>query len=362
MADWTKPFESGWRWVRVSRLTGYETEQLPNLTTGSLTINSDTDTFESASVDCIGALDVGNDLVRCYLDATWPDGTTESVCMGTWLPSIPSRDVSGSYQECSVQLDGRLLELAEDSFENIYTVKANQNPVSKAKSICEGANLKVVQADTFSGTLGTNWRFGLDGMNGEGIADSGSKLQAVNGLLAAADFRAAQTDPFGNVVFRKDAEIDSTTPVWDFREGPSATFLNEATDEFDATDVANKVIAVFETEGATTIGIATDTDPASPWSTVSMGRTKAKVYNFDSAVTQAQANRKAADLLRTQQSVVHRVTIQHVHCPVRVGDVVSINYGSAGIAGTFIVRTQDVDLGSAGCLTKSELRRFVRAK
>lgn len=358
MADWTVPFESGWRWMRVSRATGFETEQLANLTTGTLTINADTECFESASVDCIGMLDVGNDLVRCYLDATWENGTTESVCIGTWLPNVPSRDVDGSYQECTVQLDGRLIELAEDSFENVFTAKSGQNPVNVARTICENAGLTVIQTDPYSGTLGTAWRFGLEGMSSFDD-NAGNKLQAVNALLGIAGFRAAQTDPYGNVLFRADVDY-SDSPAWTFAEGVDATFLSTATDERDSTEVANKVIAVYETDDSTTIGVATDNDPASPWSTVALGRVRAKVYLYNDTATQAAANKQAAWLLSNQQSVIRRVTVSHVYCPVRVGDIAAVDYRSASIGGQFAVRVQTVELGGAGCLTKSELRRFER--
>jgi hypothetical protein len=43
-----------------------------------------------------------------------------------------------------------------------------------------------------------------------------------------------------------------------------------------------------------------------------------------------------------------------------VGDVVQVKWPSAGINGTYVVRTQTVDIGSAGCLTQSELRAFER--
>lgn len=359
MPDWTKPFESGWRWVRVSRSTGYETEQLGNLTTGSLSINSNTTVFESASVNCIGMLDVGHDFVRCYLDARWDDGTTESVCMGTWLANVPSRDVYGSYEECTVRLDGRLIELDEDSFENIVTVAKGQDPVAYAKSVCEASGLTVLQLDPYSGTLGSTWRFGLEGMSMDEDY-IGSKLKAVNSLLREAAFRSSETDVYGNVLFRKRIDYDAA-PIWTFAEGINATFLSSATDERDVTEIANKVIAVYETEEATTIGIAEDNDPASPWSTVSLGRVRCKVYHYDTTATQQKANDRAARLLNEQQSVTRRVTISHVYCPVRVGDIVSIDYPSARISGKFAIRTQEIELGGAGCLTKSELRRFERA-
>ena len=77
-------------------------------------------------------------------------------------------------------------------------------------------------------------------------------------------------------------------------------------------------------------------------------------------VTQAQADAKAAELLDNQLSVVRRVTIKHVWCGARTGDVVALEWPSVGISGNFAIRRQTIAVGSAGCICTSELRRFER--
>lgn len=357
MGDWSRPFSSAWRWVRVSRATGYEVATVGNVTTGSLSINADSDSFESANIECIGPLEVGTDLLRCYLDATWEDGTVETVCVGTWLASVPSRDVSGSYESCTATLDGRLVELQQDAFDAPLTLARGTDAVAYAKRICEGCGLEVVQLDEVSAPLGAPWAFAME-PNGD--ADGGSKLAAVNALLTGAGMRAASTDPYGRVVFRKSASQPYAGASWTFAEGAGATFLGDATDERDSTEVANVVHAIYETADATTVGTAIDASPASPYSTVSVGRRIVRNYTYNDTATQAAANAKAANLLASQQSVIRRVTVSHVRCPLRVGDVAAIDYPSAGISGTFLVRTQEVELGGAGALTRSELRRYER--
>lgn len=355
MADWARPFRSSYRFVRVSRTTGYELGQLDYIGEGTLTVNRDTATYESARAETASSADVGSDLVRCYLDASWEDGTTESVCLGTWLLSIPERIVTDSSETCAAYLDGRLVELEEDGFSKGVNLPVGTNMVAYAKGIAEGAGLEVI-ASPSSATLGAPWAFGLDSDEGE----AGSKLDAINELLQMAGFGSATTDPYGRVVMAPNASTSTTEPAWTFEEGPSATFLREAKEERDSRDVCNVVQAVYESEGGTTVGEAVDTDPASPYSTVTLGRRKFKRYVYHGTATQAQANAKAAELLRTQQSTVRRVTLQHVWCGARVGDVVEVRWPSAGISGRYVIRTQDVELGSPGCLTTSELRLFER--
>lgn len=356
MADWLEPFEASYRFVRVSRLTGYELGEVEGIRTGTLDVNQDTATFESAQVETAAYLDVGSDLLRCYLDAAWEDGTSESVCLGTWLCSVPGRSIDGPVETCTAYLDGRLQELQDDSFEAPIMVPGGTNIVAYARQIADGIGLPV-NATPSSAVLGAPWSFGLDGDSDE---DGGSKLDAVNALLRLAGYASASTDERGTVVMQPYRDPTDRAPVWTFEEGVNATFLAKADEELDARGVANVVLAIYETDGATTIGRAVDDDPASPYSTVSIGRRRVAKYTYNSTATQAQANAKALELLETNQTVIHRVTLQHVHCPARVGDVVAVEWPSAGISGTFLVRMQSIAIGSAGCMTTSELRSFVR--
>ena len=356
MADWLSPFTATYRFMRVSRATGYETAQLDGIKGGTLQLNQDTATFESATLGTARYFDLGSDLVRCYLDAEWDDGTTESVCLGTWLATIPGRSVDGVQETCTAYCDGRLQELQDDSFSAPVTVDAGENIVSTAAAIAQQAGLTVVYTPS-DAVLGSAWTFG---MQSQGEEDGGSKLDAVNSLLSLAGYSAASTDALGRVVMAPYVDPDRRTPVWTFEEGVNATFLSKAEEERDSRDVCNVVLAIYESDEQTTIGEAVDDDPMSPYSTVRLGRRKVAKYTYNDSATQAKADAKAAELLKTQQSTIRRVKLSHVHCPARVGDVVQVKWPSAGISGTYVVRTQTVDIGSAGCLTQSELRAFER--
>lgn len=356
MADWHRPFTATYRFMRVSRSTGYEVQQLDGIKSGTLQVNQDTATFESATLGTASYFDLGADLVRCYLDAEWEDGTTESVCLGTWLATIPGRSIDGAKESCTAYCDGRLQELQDDSFSAPVVVDAGENIVATARAIAEGAGLAVVSTPS-SATLGSAWAFGLSSSSDD---DGGSKLEAVNALLSLAGYGSASTDEMGRVTMRPYTDPTSRTPVWTFEEGLNATFLAEAEEERDSREVANVVLAIYESDEQTTIGEAVDDDPMSPYSTVRLGRRKVAKYEYNSTATQAEADAKASELLRTQQSTIRRVKLSHVHCPARVGDVVRVSWPSAGIDGTYVVRTQTVDIGSAGCLTTSELRAFER--
>lgn len=374
MADWTKPFTAGYSWWRVDRKsfrqhtnpardfdnTGIETEQVLNITKGTLQLNDNTATFETGNVSCVGMPDVGTDLIRCYLDATWDDGTTEHVPLGTYNVSVPSRDVRGSFEECNATLDGRLIELQQDVFEEPIYVQGGYD-IGWMTGMALNRNITFDKPQSYTAEL-VDTRTGLYVYGiGASADDDGTVLSAFNDIaMNALNLRAANTDPYGRIQLRRPIDYDGE-PVWSFVEGENATFLKNATDERDTTGVCNVVVCVYESDSATVVGVAEDTDPDSPWSIANYGRRKCAVYTYSEEATQQKADEKAARLLEENRSIVRRVTISHVYCPARVGDIVEVSYPSAGIYGKFAIRTQDIEIGSAGCMTTSELRRFERA-
>ena len=104
---WLASFRTSYRYARVSRPTGLETGAIECFTGGSISRNQDTDTYESASLDYVGRLDMGNDFVRIYLDAEDPiSGASRTVCLGTFECSTPSRTVSGEVATGTAALYG----------------------------------------------------------------------------------------------------------------------------------------------------------------------------------------------------------------------------------------------------------------
>ena len=67
---WLEPFHADFRFVRVGLSTGLEGSELGNITGGSVERNQDTAIFEQGSIDYVGELDLGTDLLRVYLEAS----------------------------------------------------------------------------------------------------------------------------------------------------------------------------------------------------------------------------------------------------------------------------------------------------
>ncbi len=352
--DWSRPFDASYRLVAVDRRSGYEVGEVAGAVSGgSISRNQDSQVKESATVDVVGLMPLGSCLVRVYLDAS-QGGETASECLGTFVPSAPASSFDGAASRSTLNLAGRLSELSGDAFDAPVSYPRGTAVLPTVCKIARDSGFEVVQLDESASVLSSDRTYGL----GEG-QDSDSKLSVMNDLLGLAGFSSASTDAWGRVVLGRSRDITERPTAWEMHEGRTARFLRAVDEELDESEVKNVVRAVYSDQGSTVVGVAEDRDPASRWSIPARGYRDVATYSFTGAATQAEADAKAASLLRTQQSAVHRVTLEHVYAPVYPGDVVDLRYGGAGLSGRFAVRTMDLEMGP-GCRTVTEMREFVR--
>lgn len=346
---WGEAFDVDFRLVTVDRRTGGETGEVAGLRrAGRVSRNLDSQTKESGSVEVVGAPDFGAHLVRLYADFSWPDGETAAEALGTFVPSWSDRTADGEASRVTVTLSGRLSELAGDYFDHPVTFAAGTPTVSAAASIAAEAGFEVV-AEPSSHVLASSRSYGA------GDEDQ-SKLSVINDLLALAGFSSAETDPMGRVVLKRYTEPSRRPVALSFSEGPRSRMLREVVDSRDSSGVPNVVHAVYSTPESTVVGVAVDEDPASPFSLQSRGFRVVRRERYSDASTQAAADRKAAELLRSSQSLVRRVTFEHPYNPAaRLGEVVAVDYPSADVSTSVAVRTQDVALGD-GLMVRCEGR------
>lgn len=366
MNYWEEPIlKTSYRYVQIDRSTGNEVGLLPMLKGGTITRNDDTTIKETAQVECVGKFSIGADLVRIYMTAEWMDGHTEDVCLGTFLPVAPTRSVKPGYSTSTVKMYGRLQELADDGFAYPVSIEPGTNAVAAAKGVIEGNGLTVYADDSdFVTTEARSYGIGVVS-NAEDNSDT-SKMGMINSLLDLANFRAAKTNVYGNVILEKYVSLENQGITWEFREGASAKFEGELSEERDTTSTANHVVVRYGTTEESITGEAWDTDPASEFSTVSRERTITKAYEYNELPSgktteekTAYANKRAATLLKTAQAVIHRVTITHAYAPININEAVTFDYPSGDISGKFEVRTMTLSL-TGGCPTTTELRRYNR--
>lgn len=366
-SGWGERFaETRYRFMRVSRATGHETEVIRCLKGGSVTRNDDTRIKESAEASLVESYDFGPDLVRVHMSVRTVSGASMETVLGTFLPVVPSVDISGARHTHSLRMYGRLQELLDDRFPRPYTVEPGSDAVAVAAGICRDSGLEVVAEPSDYRTTNVRY-YGIGAAQSNSETDD-TKLGAVNDLLGLAGFRSAHTDAYGRVIldrYRDPADIQTS---WDFVEGPLARFETDMTEEYDYTSAANHVVVRYggDNDAEAIVAEAWDTDPGSPLSTVSRGRTITKAYSYTDlpegktdAARRDYATRRAATLLRTAQSVVRRVTLTSAYTPTGINDTVNIDYPTGGVSGKFQIRTQRLSL-LGGCPTEVECRQFRR--
>ena len=346
--DWSAPFTASFRAAYVDRSSGRETGTVAGLLKGgTVSRNQDTDSKESATVTVAGSFSPGARLVRLYADVTQSEETS-TVCLGTFVPTVTGDSYDGAATTWQVDLDGRLSELAADAFDGPVTYPAGTPAVQAAREICEAAGFEVV-AEPSTYTLSANRTYGLD--------EGDTKLSTVNDLLDLAGFASARCDVYGRVVMSQYVAPASRAVKATMREGAGCRFERATSRKRDESEVANVVRCVYETQDATVVGLAVDSSPTSPYSTVARGRRIVSTYRYTDETTQAAADAKAAELLAGMRTVVTTVEIVHAYRPLALGDVVALDYPSAGYSGRFAIRTQEIAMTDAMPVTV-ELRSF----
>lgn len=363
MDRWSEPFRASYRFMRVSRATGLELGRIDGmLNGGSIERNQDTDEFESGTVDFVGDFDIGGDYVRCYLDASFWDGSAKSELLGTFLPSRPKASKNAGFSKGAVELHGLLHMGAKAAFEKPFIVSAGTPLLDAVQSVLKTCGLECVVEDQSDYVVGSQLVYGAIG----GSDEAETPIAAANDLLAMAGFESCKTDVLGRVRLRRYAEPAARAAAHDFVEGIDARFLPDVDEEQDDFDVANVVIAEYQSGDISVRGIAVDDSPLSTYSTVNVGRRIAARYSYSDLPEGCTAERaqeiaaaKAEELLATKRSVIHRITFQHAYAPISVGDTIRFSYGRAGIDGKFAVRRQQITLSNA-CIVEEEARDFIR--
>lgn len=188
-----------------------------------------------------------------------------------------------------------------------------------------------------------------------------TKLQIVNDLLSVINYFSLFTNGEGQFRGEPYVKPASRPTVWDFLDGANCIYLPTFTKDVDLFAIPNKVLAITQGDGTTAAltSTATNTDPTSPYSTVSRGRTITRtitgVEAADQATLDAFAERRLIELTTPTASV----EIQHAFVPdVAFNRAVRFRRTPAGIDGRHVVSKTEVSLDPTA-LAKSTLTEVV---
>ena len=176
------------------------------------------------------------------------------------------------------------------------------------------------------------------------VYDTGEHLLSVcNDLLTAANYFAVHMDGNGQYILAPYV-VPSERPVaWTFARGETAIHSGDWSIEQDHSSVPNRV-EVF-TPGSEDedpiIGVATNSDPESPYSVQARDRWVVRREQVEAA-GQAEADALAARLLLAGMSPLARLHVSHAMVPIWPRNVV--RFRDKGIDTLATVQRMDIDI------------------
>lgn len=188
-----------------------------------------------------------------------------------------------------------------------------------------------------------------------------SKLAIVNDLLDAAGYFSLFCDGSGQYRGEPYVRPADRPIVWEFVDGANAIYLPGLVKDVDLFSIPNTVIAVGQGNATTAalVSTATNTDPSSPYSTVSRGRTIAHTETGVEAADQDTLDAYALRRLIELTSPTSSVDIQHAYVPgLTVNNAVRLRRTAAGIDARHVVTKTMISLDPTA-LVKTTVQQVI---
>lgn len=322
MTDWHESRTNTYEYYLVDPVTWTDVSKLDNVTAGSVTKDTSSNTLISASIEVDG-VDLGEVYVRIYLVAI-QNGIRERYPLGTFLVQTSAGKFDGKVNKPSLTAYSPLLELNDVSpplgfscrkGEKIMDhIRNNFRDYCRAPFVPEKIDNDILEVDFVANTDDT-W------------------LSFNNDLLSQVD-RRFDIDEMGNVMIAPSQEVEAMQPVFTYNDDNSSILYPEISQQIDIYGIPNTLEVVYSSENRYLTAVAVNDDPNSVVSTVRRGRTVFKrVENPGIMGIPAQSDLQmyAEKTLKELSEVECQMTYQHGFNEVRPNDCVRLNYTRAGI-------------------------------
>jgi hypothetical protein len=276
--------------------------------------------------------------------------------LGVFLVSAGVEQWDTTGRVWGLELLDRCTVPAQDAVDSSYAVAAGTLILNQVKTILASSN-EYLAVDT-SNTLATQsnmvWEAGT------------SKLKIINDLLDVANYNALWVDGYGN--FQTTPRVLPANRSINYEllgfpkeliDGELSIYRPDWTRDRDSYDVPNKVIAIQSAGGndaPALVGTYTNTDPTSPYSTVTRGRTIPHVLDSVDcpagtdpqtiAFLQSRAQTTLIQMSATQATV----KVTNLPIPVRVSDVIRFANVPAGVDDRHVITRIQLDTTSLGLM------------
>ena len=306
----------------------------------------------SASLPVRDYPDIGNDLVRVYLDVEDEDGNTYHTPLATIVPTMPSQDVTSGGVVGTLTGYSTLYYASVRKTRDALTIPAGTVAISYAASLLTSCSIPVL-ADLSTATLNVAKTY--DPLT--------SYLEIVNDLASFAGFAGVTVDGMGNALLRKYVDPSRRSPAYIMQSAAGSpadgvVFGPLVTHELDTFAAPNAYTCVSSPADGSPLTSTAVLDASHPLSYANRG------YWVDDGETVSDiADQDALDTLAARRladavSAVESITIEHLWVPYSIGDVVVVDYPEASSSWTFTAVTRSCTL-APGTKCSTRLRRFV---
>lgn len=280
--------------------------RLDGVTGGSVVYTSAKSVHGSASLSVVDAGQVV-DWLNCRLRPVITVAGVGETSLGVFLVSEAPEDWDDTGCVRSVGLLDKCTILDQDSIDAAYSLNSG-TVVTDAIVTLIGTTGETNIAITPSAAVLANplvWAAGA------------TKLQIVNDLLSIINYFSLYCNGDGQYRGEPYTTPANRPTVWQFIDGDNCIYLPTLTKDVDLFAIPNKVIAITQGGGAAAAltSAATNDDPASPYSTVSRGRTITTVYSGVEAADQPTLDAYALRQLIALTTPTASIDIQHAYVP-----------------------------------------------
>lgn len=281
--------------------------------------------------------------------------------LGIFIFTAAPGEWTGTGRTYKLEMHDKASVLDQDLVDQTFTADDSQPIIMWVREVIQsaGETISIDAAQTARLASPRVWDVGT------------SKLTIVNDLLDAIGYNSLQVDGQGNFLATRYVKPAARSIKYDVPElsdldrelvfGDHAIYTPEWTWDRDQYKVPNKVVAVANSGGDTepVIGVATNTDPDSPYSYQARGRWITKVLTGvdvpDGTVgtqTVYLAN-KASQSLIASSSPQASTQVKHLPIPIRVGDVLRFENTPAGIDARHVVTAMQLQLTATGLMSST---------
>lgn len=285
--------------------------------------------------------------VRIHRGLVLPDGTTETVPIGTFRISTVATADSGADRKVTVSGFDRARSISRARFETPYTVAAGTNYATAIATLLSG-RLPTLTFRLATTTATTPLL----------VFDQGADPWQTATDMATSIGCVLYFDTFGVCVLA--AAADMVTVVWDYAEGSNAVVTSIDNSLSDEPGYNGVVVDGEATNTAPVHAVVYDTDITSPTYSLGPYGKVPRFYKSQFITTNEQAAAAAAGLLVAERGSTEALKFSAIPHPCHeVGDLVHIADSALGIDGNYYLESFTIPLGLDPMSCTTRKRRTV---